>query len=58
MIVGKSAQSLDPRLRGDDDSAKPAPRGGTGPNRHFNESEDWSMVTPGPMVELSDTFCR
>src|SRR5690606_6091842 len=25
---------------------------------HFRLSEDWSTVTPGPIVELIETFCR
>ena len=25
---------------------------------YFSVSEDWSTVTPGPMVELSEIFCR
>lgn len=25
---------------------------------YFNDRLDWSTVTPGPMVELTDTFCR
>ena len=25
---------------------------------YFSASEDWSTVTPGPMVELSEIFCR
>ena len=26
--------------------------------RHFSESDAWSMVTPGPIVELTEIFCR
>ena len=25
---------------------------------YFRDSEDWSTVTPGPMVELTEIFCR
>ena len=25
---------------------------------YFSDSDDWSTVTPGPMVELIETFCR
>ena len=25
---------------------------------YFKASEDWSTVTPGPMVELIEIFCR
>ncbi len=25
---------------------------------YFRASEDWSTVTPGPMVELIEIFCR
>lgn len=27
-------------------------------NRHFNDSDDWSTATPGPIVELIEIFCR
>lgn len=26
--------------------------------RYFKLNEAWSMITPGPMVELSEIFCR
>src|SRR3546814_7979808 len=29
-----------------------------GPIRHFNDSDDWSTATPGPIVELIEIFCR
>jgi hypothetical protein len=25
---------------------------------YFSASDDWSTVTPGPMVELTEIFCR
>lgn len=25
---------------------------------YFSDRLDWSTVTPGPMVELTETFCR
>ena len=27
-------------------------------NNYFSDSDDWSTVTPGPIVELTETFCR
>lgn len=27
-------------------------------SNYFRFSDDWSTVTPAPMVELTDTFCR
>ncbi len=27
-------------------------------NSYFRVSDDWSTVTPGPIVELTETFCR
>lgn len=30
----------------------------TASNNYFRVSDDWSTVTPGPIVELTETFCR
>ncbi len=30
----------------------------TASNTYFRVSDDWSTVTPGPIVELTETFCR
>jgi hypothetical protein len=38
--------------------AKALARRASAPLRHFNVSEAWSTATPGPMVELIETFCR
>ena len=38
----------------------PPPRSATGEGEtdYFRASVDWSTITPGPMVELSEIFCR
>ena len=61
-ITGKSGnhlqnQKLDPRLEHSGMTIAGAALRATG-NRHFSVSDDWSTATPGPIVELIETFCR
>ena len=46
-----------PRLGGDGGFDQ-ATRTARGSIHHFNASDDRSTVTPGPMVELTEIFCR
>ena len=54
-----TSKTLDPRLKHAGMTvAGAAALGAATGNHHFSASDDWSTVTPGPMVELSETFCR
>src|SRR5690606_32206276 len=45
-----------PRYARDDESS--AARKARGSIRHFKLNDDWSTITPGPIVELTEIFCR